>query len=212
MKKNEPEEKNGNNVDPRITFFDAQAPNWDENGPNPDEIIHQLEGIKDMLGLVQGMDILEVGCGTGQLTEWLAGEIMPGRVTGVDFSGAMLERARTKNLHAEFVRADVCSDYLGEGQYDIAFCFHCFPHFRDKVYALKNISRALKDGGTILIIHLGSSRDINDFHDHIGGVVAGDHLPEISQWKYILEQAGLLQRQIIDRKGLFMLQAVKNPS
>ena len=92
----------------------------------------------------------------------------------------------------------------------MAFCFHAFPHFRDQAAALGNVARALRDGGRLLIMHLASSADINAFHDGVGGVIVGDHLPLAPAWPPLLEQTGLTAQELIDRPGLFFLKAVRN--
>ena len=154
--------------DPRIAFFDRHAPHWDTYGSGPQATLDRLTQLKDLLELKPGMNLLEVGCGTGQITQWLADRVHPGRVLAVDFSAQMLEKARVKAITAEFSRADVCSEVLGE-KFDTILCFHSFPHFRDKPAALQNLTRALKPQGQLLILHLSGSREINQFHTHVGG-------------------------------------------
>ncbi|MEA1951070.1 MAG: class I SAM-dependent methyltransferase, partial [Planctomycetota bacterium] len=151
--------------------------------------------------------LLEVGCGTGQLTGWLADQISPGSVVAVDFSQKMLELARTKSDKAEFRLMDVCRDALEPNRFDVAFCFHCFPHFRDQASAMHNLAGSLKPGGRMLVVHLNSRQGINDFHDEIGGAVAGHHLPDDEQWDTLLSDAGMEKTMLADGEGLFLLEA-----
>ncbi len=51
----------------------------------------------------EGLRVLDLGCGTGALLA----EIKPARGVGVDFSEAMIERARAKHPHLTFVHGDV---------------------------------------------------------------------------------------------------------
>ena len=68
-----------------------------------------LEGphVRAALGDVGGCEVLDLGCGTGRHTAWLADA--GARVTAVDFSEGMLERARRKvrAAHVRFVVHDV---------------------------------------------------------------------------------------------------------
>ena len=68
-----------------------------------------LEGphVRTALGDVCGRDVLDLGCGTGRHTAWLAEA--GARVTGVDFSEGMLERARrrVRTAHVRFVVHDL---------------------------------------------------------------------------------------------------------
>ncbi len=192
--------------DPRVVFFDRLAADWDTAEQDPAETVRQLAACADLLKLRPGEDVVEVGCGTGQLTGWLAGQVRPGHVLGIDFSPAMIAKARAKNIPAEFRVADVCQDELGENLFEVAFCFHSFPHFRDQAAALGNIAAALKPVGRLLVVHLNSRAEVNRFHDSVGGEVAGDHLPDDTRWEELLAGAGLRKIEQIDREGLFLLK------
>ncbi len=193
--------------DPRRHYFEELAPRWDVDGQDPGGTVERLEALADQLQLQPGMDLLEVGCGTGQITGWLAARVAPGQVVAVDFAEAMLAQARRKQLAAEFRRADVCRDPLGQRCFDVVLCFHSFPHFRDQAAALRNLASALRPGGRLMVMHLAGSAQINAFHDEVGGAVAGDHLPSCADWECLLAQAGLQIRQFLDHDDLFLLVA-----
>lgn len=193
--------------DPRIEFFNHHAPTWDTYGPPHARILARLDALRPRLDLRSGQDVLEVGCGTGQVTEWLARCVHPGRVTAVDFSPAMLELARQRGVAAEFVDADVCRDDLGRARFDVVLCLHSFPHFRDQSAALERFARALRPAGRLIILHLDNWRAINAFHDHVGGAVAGDHLPDPTTLTRMLHQVQLDVVELVDEPDLFYLSA-----
>jgi SAM-dependent methyltransferase len=195
--------------DPRIAFFNELAPRWDAVGQDPVATIDQLEAHGELLQLAAGEDLLEVGCGTGQITSWLARQVAPGRVVAVDFAAEMLQQARRKSIPAEFRCADVCRDDLEAQCFDVVLCFHSFPHFRDQHAALGNLARALRSTGRLIVLHLAGSAQINAFHDQVGGAVGGDHLPARSTWDGLLAANGLAVRQYLDREGLFLLVAAR---
>ncbi len=196
--------------DPRIAFFNGHAPTWDDSGPPRDEVIARLEGLAPTLALEAGQDVLEVGCGTGQVTPWLVQHVAPGKVTCIDFAGQMLERARTRIGSVRHVCADVCSDPLPRATYDAAFCMHCWPHFRDQAAAAGNLAAALRPGGRLIVLHLANWRQINAFHDELGGCVVGDHLPPPDAWTDLLDPMDLVVRTLADREDLFLLIAEKS--
>jgi 2-polyprenyl-3-methyl-5-hydroxy-6-metoxy-1,4-benzoquinol methylase len=78
-----------------------------------------------------GPRVLDIGCGTGDLAIWLASQ---GRaVTGVDFLGEPLERARAKAAAAGVVATFLQMDALAVGEIPERFdavtdcgLFHCF--------------------------------------------------------------------------------------
>jgi ubiquinone/menaquinone biosynthesis C-methylase UbiE len=194
--------------DPRIAFFDRIAVDWDEAEQDPAETIRRVEQETDLLALQRGDDLLEVGCGTAQLTEWLADRVRPGRVVAVDFSPRMLERARAKAPSAaEFRLIDVCRQSPGVACFDVALCFHSFPHFQRQDAAAAYLAASLKPGGRLLVMHLNSRADVNAFHDQVGREVAGDHLPDDQQWDRLLVPFGLHVNRQIDRPGLYFLEA-----
>lgn len=198
--------------DPRVGFFDALAADWDAEEPSADTMAARLSAHADLLELGSGLSLLEVGCGTGKTTGWLAGQVAPGRVTAIDFSEKMIELARQKPIDADFACLDVCSDDLGRDVYDVILCFHSFPHFRDQRAALKNFAAALKPAGRLIVMHLAGSEHINQFHANLAGPVKGDVLPVGEQWTPLLDAAGLRQTNLIDRQDLFFLEAVHKTS
>ncbi len=194
--------------DPRIGFFDGLAAGWDDSQEACGNTVEKLEGRARLLELRAGESVLEVGCGTGQLTGWLAAQVRPGRVVGVDFSPEMLHKARSKGIPATFRLADACQDGLGTAEFDLVLCFHSFPHFRDQPAALRNLARCLKPGGRLVVMHLHGRDEVNSFHHGVGGSIAHDFLPDEPQWQTWLEAAGFRPPQITDGPDGFFLRAV----
>src|SRR5712691_10276391 len=65
-----------------------------------------------------GDRVLDACCGTGDLA--VAASRAGGAVTGLDFSEAMLERARRKAPQLEWVRGDLLARPLDDGSFDAA--------------------------------------------------------------------------------------------
>ncbi len=194
--------------DPRIRFFDDHAAKWDSYGPPIEQVLARLEALRPLLGVVPGTDVLEIGCGTGRVTAWLAEAVAPGRVSAIDFSPAMLELARERDIDAEFRLADACADELGQAAFDLVFCMHVFPHFRDPAGALRRIASALRPGGRLLVLHLIGRQTLNVIHRDAGGPVAPDHLPDPERWRAMLPAAGLALVELIDQPDLFLVAAL----
>ncbi len=195
--------------DPRIAYFDALARRWDAEAPSGEDQSRYLQEHAALLDLARGQDLLEVGCGTGKTTAWLLSQVAPGKVTAVDFSPEMIKQAAAKGIDAEFRCADACRDDLGRGGYDVIFCFHCFPHFRDQAGALRNLSRALRAQGRLIVMHMRGSGQVNAFHAGIEGAVRGDRLPRGGAWEALLAQAGVGGVRLLDEPDLFFLEARK---
>ena len=195
--------------DPRIAFFDHHAATWDQTGPDPAATLRRLQELNGRLGLRAGLDVLEVGCGTGQITRWLADRVKPGKVVAADFSAAMLAQARERGVDADFVLMDICGEEAAQRQFDVVLCFHSFPHFRDQAAALRQIARHLKPGGQLMVLHLVGSAQLNAFHHKVGGAVGHDHLPPAGAWAGLLQPAGLNLTEAVDREDLFLVRAEK---
>lgn len=194
-------------TDPRVEFFDRCAPTWDTEGPPHEQILARLQRMASQLGIRAGQNVLEVGCGTGSVTPWLAETVAPGRVTAVDFSPAMLAAAQARGVDADFACVDVCSDELGTRKYDVVLCLHVLPHLRDVEGALERFRQALKPAGLLLIMHFDNWQKINAFHDEIGPPVAGDHLPEPGELKELLRQHTFQVLDLRDERDLFCVRA-----
>lgn len=192
--------------DPRVDFFDNQAPNWDTCGPDINVTLSRLRQIQNKLGLLPGMNILEVGCGTGQISGCLAEWVKPGKVVSIDFSPAMIQIASKKNIPAEFKVIDICGTVDMKERFDIVICFHSFPHFRDKIKALLNIRNLLKPDGMLIVLHLSGSKELNEFHKNLGGAVAGDFLPDAEEWEKLFKKIGFSLIEIEDKPDLFFLR------
>ncbi|MCX7872472.1 MAG: class I SAM-dependent methyltransferase [Verrucomicrobiae bacterium] len=194
--------------DPRIEFFNSHAPDWDTSGPDIEDTLRKLDNFKPRLRLSEGMDVIEIGCGTGQITGRIADLVKPGKVLAVDFSPLMIEVARRKNISAEFKVMDICDNVIVEHQFDLALCFNSFPHFRDKIAALNNMRKLLRDNGILIVLHFSGSRQLNEFHKSVGGAVAEDFLPDKSEWDNLLSITDFKLIEFEDRPDLFFLRAV----
>lgn len=195
------------NIDLRIAFFDDLADGWDRAYPASDEMTEGLVQHRQLLALRPRTTLLEVGCGTGKTTGWLARQVAPGRVTAIDFAPRMIARALAKRIDADFRCMDICDEVPGRGCFDTVLCLHSFPHFRDQAAALTHVAESLAATGRLIVMHLAGSDQINRFHAGMDGPVRQDILPVGEQWRPLLGRAGLKRVRLIDREDLFFLEA-----
>jgi ubiquinone/menaquinone biosynthesis C-methylase UbiE len=192
-------------------YFDQLAPTWDKELTR--ERLKCLGNIVKELGIKPGYYVLDIGSGTGVLLPFLIAELGDeGKVIALDFSAEMLGQAQAKNFSpiVGFAQADVLAIPLADNSVDLAICNSVFPHFNDKVKALKEIARVLRNNGRLVICHTMSRAMINQLHQSTGGVIANDLLPPKFQLRGLLKQAGLKITRFEDSPERYLVIAEKS--
>lgn len=103
----------------------------------------------DALGVRPGDRVIDWACGTGLNLPAL--DAAGARIVAVDFTGPMLERARRRLPHAEFVQADAVTASPGPAA-DRALCTYGLSLIPDWRGALVNMHRHLKPGGRLVVL------------------------------------------------------------
>ena len=192
-------------------YFDQLAPTWDKELTR--ERLNCLGNIVRELGIKPGYYVLDIGSGTGALLPFLIAELGDeGKIVALDFSAEMLGQAQAKNFPpiVGFAQADVLAIPLADNSVDLAMCNSAFPHFDDKVKALKEIARVLRNNGRLVICHTMSREMLNRLHQSIGGIVASDLLPDESQLRGLIKQAGLRVTHFEDGPDRYLVIAEKS--
>ncbi len=111
-------------------------------------------GIAALEGLALDGDetVLDAGCGTGRVTEWLLGRLPRGRVIALDGSARMIEEARARlggDGRVTFVQADLGLPLPLEGPVDAIVSTSTFHWVRDHDALFANLHAALRPGGRL---------------------------------------------------------------
>jgi ubiquinone/menaquinone biosynthesis C-methylase UbiE len=130
--------------------FDEVAAEYDRHRPAyPDELVDQACRVA---GIGSGDHVLEVGCGTGQLTRGLVARGL--HVTALEPGQSLIALAR-QNLagarNAEFVNARFEDAVLARGQFRAVFCASAF-HWIDPEISWQKAADVLVPDGTLALV------------------------------------------------------------
>jgi demethylmenaquinone methyltransferase / 2-methoxy-6-polyprenyl-1,4-benzoquinol methylase len=135
-----------------------------------------------------GDAVLDAACGTGDfaVADLRAGA---GRVTGLDFSERMLERARRKEPRVEWVLGDLLALPFEDGAFGAATVGFGVRNVADLELALRELRRVLAPGGRLAILEITQPRGVlrpffRLWFDHIVPLL-GKVLPGGSAYTYL---------------------------
>ena len=138
-----------------IKYNEEEARKTDRAYSTPD-VVRQRMRTLEVLKLQTGETVLDVGCGSGLLTQDIAtlvGE--QGRVVGIDNSQDMLVLAEQRCSEFSQVQLKLCDiESLSEktGEFDAVTCIQVLLYVSDVSAALSEMYRVLKPGGRITIM------------------------------------------------------------
>ncbi|NNE24652.1 MAG: class I SAM-dependent methyltransferase [Rhizobiales bacterium] len=141
------------------TGYDAWARNYDDM----DNATRDLDAtaLRQTLASVSANDVLELGCGTGKNTAWLANQF--GHVTAVDFSASMLNVARQKASakNISFYQYDISKPWPADStKFDLVTCNLVLEHIADLHFIYKEAERVLRPGGQLFLCELHPYRQL----------------------------------------------------
>jgi len=106
------------------------------------------------IGLNEHSHVLELGCGPGFFSPYLARSVPNGRLVLADLQAEMLVLARdrvTEGARPVFVQADGSVLPIADGSLDAVFIATVLGEIPDKTACLTDVRRILRTGGTLAI-------------------------------------------------------------
>jgi len=139
--------------------FDKAAEGYD------DLLRHNREGARRLVAALPPGDydaILDVGCGTGFVTEEMVERFGTRRVTGVDPSEGMLERFREKlggRVDMTLITAGVHDMPVPDAAFDAVVSGMAFHWFPEKPAAIAAMARRVRPGGVLAVLASAAGTD-----------------------------------------------------
>jgi cyclopropane-fatty-acyl-phospholipid synthase len=190
----------------RLKYSSAFYPNGDESLDQAEE--HMLRLYSERAQLRDGQSILELGCGWGSLTLWMAEQYPNARITAVSNSATQRRHieaqcaARGFN-HVTVITCDVNVLDFEADQFDRCISIEMFEHMRNYQTLLASISRWLKPSGE-LFVHIFVHRYLMypfevDGDDNWMGkyFFTGGLMPSADTLLHFADQLSLQQRWLV---------------
>jgi len=155
------------------------------------------EGVVEFLNPQPGERILDLGCGTGQLTQKIADS--GANVLGLDASPDMIGQARQNYPRLQFVLANAAALQF-ENEFDAVFSNAALHWMLDRAGVVAGVARALKKGGRF-VAECGGNGNVRELEGAIETVAAKYHTgpipekrtyyPAVGEYAALLEAHGL---------------------
>lgn len=196
----------------RQQAIDLYSNNWWENflshfkfWEEPYEVVNKM--------ISKNGIIVELGCGEGLLTNYLAISEPKRKITGYELVPERLKSAKKKVKNTIYKVADVTNLTLPKA--DVFILFHVLHHLPSKVSQeklLTNIKKALNKNGKLIIVEVHVSFSIRYiaawFADHFlvpwvfeGRFFTRAYFRNADQWKLLLKKIGYKTKTKIETKG-----------
>ncbi len=128
--------------------------------------LNRLAGIYDPLaqqalteaGLVAGMQVAEVGVGSGTMLRWLSDQVgSGGQVHGFDLTDRFLPADWQSNSAVSVHQHDIASAELPAAQFDLIYSRLLLEHLSEPVRAIRHMVSGLRPGGCLVALDFDSS-------------------------------------------------------
>jgi SAM-dependent methyltransferase len=101
------------------------------------------------VNLLRAERVLDVGCGTGVITEEMAARCQ-GQAIGVDVDAVMIAFAQGRPDQVEYRVGDVHQLDFPDGYFDVVACHFLLMWVRDPALAVREMARVTRPGGAVL--------------------------------------------------------------
>jgi ubiquinone/menaquinone biosynthesis C-methylase UbiE len=134
--------------------YDAIAEVYDSTPHREKAADPQLIAFLADRGSAANLKLLDIACGTGNQLVANRGLAPDAAFVGLDGSLGMLRQARRKQSDIAWVHGDSAALPFAAGIFDFVSCQYAFHHFRNKAAMLRDVFRALRQGGRLALYNM----------------------------------------------------------
>jgi len=115
--------------------------------------------------LPQNSQVLELGCGPGNIVRYFLERRSDLRITGVDLASEMIKKAQEINSGAEFKLMDIREANKINDQFNAVVGAFCLPYlsFEDLIHFFSNVKNLTTDDGLVYISCMEGKRERSGF-------------------------------------------------
>ena len=192
-------------------FFDSIAPKWD-SWENLESLNAGLDHGLKKFGLQPDEHVLDVGCGTGNLTAAVLRQLsQSGRIAAIDISSGMIAIAQAKVNDSRVQWKCDAVEHLAvsDGPFDRIICYSVWPHLADPQKAGRLFLSLLRSGGKLHVWHLISREAVNKIHVQASDAVRNHLLAPAEETASLLEHMGYSIEETQDDTAGYLVTASK---
>jgi SAM-dependent methyltransferase len=128
--------------------FWQSCPDFSRYNPG---VLHRRRAILKRLRSFRFRNLLDVGCGDGELIVWLRERLSPETALfGVDLSSETISRNKERHPHADFDVLNIEHQHLDK-QFDAVVCTEVIEHLDDRRAALGHLAAMVSAGGHLVL-------------------------------------------------------------
>ena len=188
-------------------FFDSLADNWPKADESSDP---RIRALFDSLSLKEGDHVLDLACGRGVITLFLANKAKT-PVLGLDLSSKMIAHAREDyegQTEVTFRQGDFLDPSFTR-KFDYIVCYNAYPHFLSPEEFNEALFRHLTDHGRFAIVHSLGREQLANHHRGCGPSLSRDLKEVASEAKAFEEDFVILQAR--EGEDFYLIEGKKKP-
>jgi trans-aconitate 2-methyltransferase len=116
-----------------------------------DERFAPFVDLMDLVKVREGLKVIDLGCGTGELTRRLADALPDSEIVGIDNSPQMLAKARDQERPGLRFELAAIEDLRGEAEWDLVFSHAALHWVEDHPTLIPRMLALVKPGGQLAV-------------------------------------------------------------